>query len=121
LFAGIDDVDRRLVLLACDPEDSTVTMATVDALARRADRVGWRLIVQAFAIEPASYTRERMIDAIEDALAWDWITPEDGLHELQACASDREPEIATAAAEILREIIVPAADDPASPAPPMGL
>ena len=113
LFAGIDDVDQRLVLLACDAEDSSVTLAAVDALAKRADGVGWRLIVEAFATEPESYTRERMIEAIENALAWDWITPEDGLHELQACASDGAPELATAAAEILREISVPTADAPA--------
>lgn len=112
LFAGIDEVDRRLVLLACDPEDTSVTQATVDALARRADRVGWRLIVQAFAIEPESYTRERMVDAIENALAWDWITPKDGLHELKACVADQRPAIAAAAREILEEISVPTADDP---------
>jgi len=111
LFAGNDEVDRRLVLLACDPEDSTVTLATVDALAKRADGVGWRLVVQAFATEPESYTRERMIDAVENALRWDWITPESGLQELQACVTDETPAIAAAAEEILREIDVPTADD----------
>jgi hypothetical protein len=111
LFAGIDEVDQRLVLLACDPEDSAVTEAAVDALARRADRVGWRLIVDAFATEPESYTRERMTDAVANALAWDWITPYDGLEELKSCVTDDRPAIASAAAEILREIHVPTADD----------
>ncbi|GAA4693248.1 hypothetical protein [Nocardioides conyzicola] len=115
LFAGIEDVDRGLVLLAHDPVDPYIAffIAAVDALAKRADGVGWRLIVEAFATAPDGYTRERMIETIENALRYDWITPENGLHELKARVTDENPTIAAAAAEILREINVPTADDPA--------
>lgn len=113
LFAGTDEVDRRLLLLVGDDETKNVTLATVDALAKRADRIGWRLIAQAYAFATESFVRDYIIDAVENVLAWDWVTPEDGLHELQACVTDEQSAIATAAAAILDEIRVPTADDPA--------
>lgn len=100
-FVGDDEVDSRLIELACDPENTYVTETTVAALVRRQDVPGWRLVAHAFAVEPDDHTKDHMTDAIRDTLVFHEEAETEGRAALEELARDEVPEVASGASDLI--------------------
>jgi hypothetical protein len=104
LFAGLQDVDSQLVELMCDFENTWVTEKTVDALVRREDVIGWRLITRAYATDGDGHTRAHMVDAIEAALGGDWDAPSRAERLLRESLRDESAEVRARATELFANV-----------------
>ena len=92
-FIGEVEVDRRIVALARDTQNTYVTEAAVEALSFRGDLAAWSLIAEAYGAEDDDHTRAHMTDALERTVLQDWARIEEALGHLRTLQRSPEPEV----------------------------
>jgi hypothetical protein len=99
-FLGEVDVDRRIVALARDSEDTFVTEAAVEALSLRGDLAAWSLIAQAYGAEDDDHTRGHMTDALTGTVLQDWAIIDEARGHLSTLQTSPDPQVRRGSIEL---------------------
>lgn len=100
-FLGEVEIDRQIVVLARDSDDTYVTEAAVEALSFRGDLAAWSLIAEAYGAEDDDHTRGHMTDALERTVLQDWTRIDEALGHLRTLQRSPEPEVRRGATGLL--------------------
>lgn len=99
-FLGEGGVDRRIMTLARDAENTFVTEAAVEALSLRGDLAAWSLIAQAYGAEDDDHTRGHMTDALSGTVLQDWASIDEARDHLSGLQKSSDPHVRRGSIEL---------------------